>query len=168
MKNLITLDCEQGSDAWRQARLGIPTASQYKRIMTNSGAASEQATAYLAELIAERITGQPADGYTSDDMARGTKLEPQARAAYEFATGNSVQQIGGEVLVVSQFTLAADTQKGLRPSFSKGAPPALANALYDYFVQKCGEKIKVETGRFAADMQVSLTNDGPVTFWLNN
>ena len=80
----------------------------------------------------------------------------------------NVQQIGGEVLVVSQFTLAADTQKGLRPSFSKGAPPALANALYDYFVQKCGEKIKVETGRFAADMQVSLTNDGPVTFWLNN
>mgnify|MGYP002740709099 CR=1 FL=1 len=63
--NLITLDCEQGSDAWRQARLGIPTASQYKRIMTNSGAASEQATAYLAELIAERITGQPADSYTS-------------------------------------------------------------------------------------------------------
>ena len=78
----------------------------------------------------------------------------------------NVQQIGGEVLVVSQFTLAADTQKGLRPSFSKGAPPPLANELYTYFAQKCGEKIKVECGRFAADMQVSLTNDGPVTFWL--
>ncbi|WP_109078012.1 D-aminoacyl-tRNA deacylase [Aggregatibacter kilianii] len=79
----------------------------------------------------------------------------------------NVQQIGGEVLVVSQFTLAADTQKGLRPSFSKGAPPQLANELYTYFAQKCGEKIKVECGRFAADMQVSLVNDGPVTFWLS-
>lgn len=79
----------------------------------------------------------------------------------------NVQQVGGEVLVVSQFTLAADTQKGLRPSFSKGASPELAEALYDYFVQKCGEKISVSTGRFAADMKVSLVNDGPVTFWLN-
>ena len=79
----------------------------------------------------------------------------------------NVQQIGGEVLVVSQFTLAADTQKGLRPSFSKGAAPALANELYEYFSQKCAEKVTVTNGQFAADMQVSLTNDGPVTFWLN-
>ncbi|EEX50563.1 D-aminoacyl-tRNA deacylase [Pasteurella dagmatis] len=78
----------------------------------------------------------------------------------------NVQQINGQVLVVSQFTLAADTQKGLRPSFSRGAPPALAEELYDYVVQKCGEKIKTSSGQFAADMQVSLTNDGPVTFWL--
>ncbi|MDH2925930.1 D-tyrosyl-tRNA(Tyr) deacylase [Lonepinella koalarum] len=79
----------------------------------------------------------------------------------------NVQQVGGALLVVSQFTLAADTQKGLRPSFSKGASPDLANQLYQYFVQKCGEKIQVSSGQFAADMQVSLTNDGPVTFWLN-
>lgn len=81
----------------------------------------------------------------------------------------NLQQINGEILVVSQFTLVADTQKGLRPSFSKGANPALANELYQYFAQKCGEKLgssKVATGQFAADMQVSLTNDGPVTFWL--
>ncbi|CWW95912.1 TPA: D-aminoacyl-tRNA deacylase [Haemophilus influenzae] len=79
----------------------------------------------------------------------------------------NVQQALGELLIVSQFTLAADTQKGLRPSFSKGAPPALANELYEYFIQKCAEKLPVSTGQFAADMQVSLTNDGPVTFWLN-
>ena len=79
----------------------------------------------------------------------------------------NVQQVQGELLIVSQFTLAADTQKGLRPSFSKGAPPALANELYEYFIQKCSEKLPVSTGQFAADMQVSLTNDGPVTFWLN-
>ncbi|ABQ99062.1 TPA: D-aminoacyl-tRNA deacylase [Haemophilus influenzae] len=79
----------------------------------------------------------------------------------------NVQQAQGELLIVSQFTLAADTQKGLRPSFSKGAPPALANELYEYFIQKCAGKLPVSTGQFAADMQVSLTNDGPVTFWLN-
>ncbi len=80
----------------------------------------------------------------------------------------NVQQVAGEVLVVSQFTLVADTQKGLRPSFSKGATPQLANELYEYFAQKCGENVKVECGRFAADMQVSLVNEGPVTFWLNS
>lgn len=79
----------------------------------------------------------------------------------------NVQQAQGELLIVSQFTLAADTQKGLRPSFSKGAPPALANELYEYFIQKCAGKLPVSTGQFVADMQVSLTNDGPVTFWLN-
>ncbi|WP_443091103.1 D-aminoacyl-tRNA deacylase [Basfia succiniciproducens] len=78
----------------------------------------------------------------------------------------NVQQTDGELLVVSQFTLAADTGRGLRPRFSKGAPPQLANELYQYFVQKCGEKVRVETGKFAENMQVSLTNDGPVTFWL--
>lgn len=78
----------------------------------------------------------------------------------------NVQQVNGEILVVSQFTLVADTKRGLRPSFSNGAPPHLAQELYSYFVQKCGQKIKTSTGIFAADMQVSLINDGPVTFWL--
>ncbi|EPR9104809.1 D-aminoacyl-tRNA deacylase [Cronobacter sakazakii] len=79
----------------------------------------------------------------------------------------NVQQAGGSVLVVSQFTLPADTEKGLRPSFSRGAPPEQAEALYDYFVTRCrAAGMTTETGRFAADMQVSLTNDGPVTFWL--
>lgn len=79
----------------------------------------------------------------------------------------NVQQAGGSVLVVSQFTLAADTERGMRPSFSRGAAPQQAEALYDYFVGRCREQgMKTATGRFAADMQVSLTNDGPVTFWL--
>ena len=79
----------------------------------------------------------------------------------------NVQQIDGGVLVVSQFTLAADTRKGLRPSFSKAAPPAEAEKLYDYFVKQMREKhSKIATGIFAADMQVSLINDGPVTFML--
>lgn len=79
----------------------------------------------------------------------------------------NVQQAGGSLLVVSQFTLAADTQKGMRPSFSGGAEPTEAERLYEYFVGCCREKgIKTDTGRFAADMQVALVNDGPVTFWL--
>ncbi|MDC9603667.1 D-aminoacyl-tRNA deacylase [Xenorhabdus griffiniae] len=79
----------------------------------------------------------------------------------------NVQQAGGSLLVVSQFTLAADTQKGLRPSFSGGAEPQKAEELYRDFVERCHVTgVKTETGIFAADMKVSLLNDGPVTFWL--
>lgn len=79
----------------------------------------------------------------------------------------SLKQTGGQILVVSQFTLAADTQKGLRPSFSRGAPPDQARALYEYFLTCCkAQGLQTASGRFAADMQVSLINDGPVTFWL--
>lgn len=79
----------------------------------------------------------------------------------------NVKQAGGSVLVVSQFTLAADTQKGMRPSFSGGAEPAEAERLYEYFSDSCRKQdITTANGRFAADMQVALVNDGPVTFWL--
>ena len=106
-----------------------------------------------------------------DDRQKADKLAEKVLNYRVFSDENdkmnlNVQQVAGEVLVVSQFTLVADTQKGLRPSFSKGATPSLANELYEYFAQKCGEKVKVECGRFAADMQVSLVNEGPVTFWL--
>ena len=106
-----------------------------------------------------------------DDRQKADKLAEKVLNYRVFSDADdkmnlNVQQVAGEVLVVSQFTLVADTQKGLRPSFSKGATPSLANELYEYFAQKCGEKVKVECGRFAADMQVSLVNEGPVTFWL--
>lgn len=77
----------------------------------------------------------------------------------------SLKDTGGELLVVSQFTLAADTRKGMRPSFSSAATPQQARQLYDLFVDKAkAAGITVATGQFAADMQVSLVNDGPVTF----
>jgi D-tyrosyl-tRNA(Tyr) deacylase len=79
----------------------------------------------------------------------------------------SVTDVQGGLLLVPQFTLAADTRSGTRPSFTPAAPPAEGRQLFDHFVAQA--KLRhgvVETGRFGADMQVSLTNDGPVTFWL--
>ena len=79
----------------------------------------------------------------------------------------SLADIGGGLLLVPQFTLAADTRRGTRPSFSSAASPELGAELFEYFVQIAREKHAiVATGVFGADMQVSLVNDGPVTFWL--
>ncbi len=79
----------------------------------------------------------------------------------------SLLDIQGDLLVVSQFTLAAQTRKGLRPGFDKAASPDKAKALYQYFIQQAENTLdNVQSGIFAADMQVSLINDGPVTFWL--
>ncbi len=80
----------------------------------------------------------------------------------------SVVDVDGAVLVVSQFTLAADTSNGRRPSFTSAAPPEQARVLYEAFVERIRQRVgRVETGRFGADMQVALVNDGPVTFLLS-
>ena len=77
----------------------------------------------------------------------------------------SLKDIKGELLVVSQFTLAADTKKGMRPSFSSAGTPEQANTLYEYFIAEAKKSgLTVAAGRFGAAMQVSLCNDGPVTF----
>ena len=79
----------------------------------------------------------------------------------------NVGQVGGGVLLVPQFTLAADTRSGTRPSFTPAAPPDVARTLFDYVVGNAQTTHPlVETGRFGADMKVALVNDGPVTFWL--
>lgn len=78
-----------------------------------------------------------------------------------------LRQIGGGLLLVPQFTLLADTARGTRPGFSRGAPPAQAAALFAALTTRAAAQYpKVACGRFGADMQVSLVNDGPVTFWL--
>jgi len=80
----------------------------------------------------------------------------------------SILDIGGSALVVSQFTLAADTSRGNRPGFSQAARPEVAQELYQQFVTELSDLgIPCETGEFGADMAVSLTNDGPVTIWLD-
>jgi D-tyrosyl-tRNA(Tyr) deacylase len=77
--------------------------------------------------------------------------------------------VGGQLLVVSQFTLMADTSAGRRPSFTQAAPPSLARELYQYFLSQCRQAgIKTEEGEFGAMMEVELVNDGPVTFVLDS
>ena len=79
----------------------------------------------------------------------------------------SLEDINGGLLLVPQFTLAANTEKGMRPSFSSAAPPAEGERLFDYLLQQASRQYQqVEAGQFGANMQVALTNDGPVTFWL--
>ena len=79
----------------------------------------------------------------------------------------NVAQVGGGLLLVPQFTLAADTRSGTRPSFTPAAPPQQARELFGYTVERArAAHPQVETGRFGADMKVALVNDGPVTFWL--
>ena len=81
----------------------------------------------------------------------------------------SVRDMGGAALVVSQFTLAADTSRGNRPGFSTAAPPEEGERLYEYFAgQLAAQGVSVETGRFGADMKVELLNDGPVTIWMES
>lgn len=81
-----------------------------------------------------------------------------------------VQQIGGEIMVVSQFTLHASTKKGNRPSYFRAAPEAISRPMYERFVQAVAEASgkMVATGEFGADMKVALVNDGPVTIWIDS
>lgn len=80
----------------------------------------------------------------------------------------SLAQTGGSALIVSQFTLAADTARGTRPGFSYAAKPDQANTLYEHFITCMKNlEIEVQTGQFGADMSVALTNDGPVTLWID-
>lgn len=109
-----------------------------------------------------------------DDEAAADKLLKKVLGYRIFADADdkmnlNLQQAEGGLLVVSQFTLVADTRKGLRPSFSSGASPEQGERLYEYFVARARElHHPVATGRFGANMQVSLTNDGPVTFLLES
>ncbi|WP_333796103.1 D-aminoacyl-tRNA deacylase [Rheinheimera sp.] len=107
-----------------------------------------------------------------DDLQKMQKLADKVLKYRVFNDENgkmnlNVQQQGGALLVVSQFTLAADTNSGLRPSFTPAALPAVAEPLYQAFADYCEvQGLTVARGQFGADMQVSLVNDGPVTFWL--
>ncbi len=107
----------------------------------------------------------------TDDEAKAKRMLERVSSyrVFEDEAGKmnlSVKDVGGSLLVVSQFTLPADTKKGTRAGFSRGAPPAQAKALYEHFVELSKAQLPTQSGIFAADMKVSLVNDGPVTFWL--
>ncbi len=110
----------------------------------------------------------------SDTTADADRLARKTAGLRIFADAEkpmnrSVLDIGGEVLVVSQFTLVAQTDKGMRPGFSSAAPPEQAEPLYERYVRALGDALAgatIATGQFGADMQVSLVNDGPVTLLL--
>ncbi|HEX5611817.1 MAG TPA: D-aminoacyl-tRNA deacylase [Burkholderiales bacterium] len=132
-----------------QVRVGATTAGAIGRgILALVGVERGDGEAEAARL-AERVIGYRIFGDEQGKMNR------------------SLAEVGGGLLVVPQFTLAADTKSGARPSFSSAAPPAEGEKLFARFVELARERHPwVETGTFAADMQVSLVNDGPVTFWL--
>lgn len=109
---------------------------------------------------------EPADTEVQADWLADKTLGLRIFADDNKPMNLSVQDVAGEVLVVSQFTLAADTSKGKRPSFTTAAQPEQAEALYEYFVGRLRKQVLVQTGEFGADMAVSLTNDGPVTLVL--
>ncbi len=113
-------------------------------VCAEKGDTERDADALLAKLLSYRVF--------SDDAGKMNR---------------SVADVAGGLLLVPQFTLAADTRSGTRPSFSPAAAPADGKRLFDHFVQQARARhAVVATGRFGADMKVTLTNDGPVTFWL--
>ena len=107
-----------------------------------------------------------------DDAARAAQLAAKIARLRIFTDdagkmNRSIMDTGGAALVVSQFTLAADTARGNRPGFSAAAPPDVGEHLYQVFAaQLSAQGVPVQTGRFGADMAVELTNDGPVTIWM--
>ena len=110
---------------------------------------------------------QRGDAQTEADRLLERLLTYRVFADDEGRMNRSVQDVGGGLLLVSQFTLAADTRKGTRPGFSPAADPDLGRQLFEYMTARARERHStVETGVFGANMQVSLVNDGPVTFWL--
>jgi D-tyrosyl-tRNA(Tyr) deacylase len=109
-----------------------------------------------------------------DDEARAARLLERILGYRVFPDeagrmNRSLREIAGGLLLVPQFTLAADTRKGTRASFTSAAPPAEGERLFDLLVERARAAHEmVQTGRFGADMQVGLVNDGPVTFWLQS
>ncbi len=129
------------------------------RVVVDGAVTGEIGTGLLVLVCAER-----GDGETQADRLLAKILKLRIFGDEAGKMNRSVQDVGGGLLVVSQFTLAADTSGGNRPGFSNAAAPGEGRRLYDYFVaQARAAHLLVQTGQFAADMKVQLTNDGPVT-----
>lgn len=129
--------------------------------------------------VEDQVIGAIGQGYlvllgvaVDDDRATAERIVKKLLGLRIFSDENgktnlSIRDVNGALLIVSQFTLCADTRHGNRPSFTTAAPPTLANELYEYFIELCKKEIpQVEHGSFGADMKVELVNDGPFTIIL--
>lgn len=125
---------------------------------------AEKTVGAISKGLLAFICAEPNDTSDTVDTALKKVMNLRIFADAEGKMNLNVQQVNGGILLVSQFTLVADTQRGNRPSFTKSAPPAQAERLYDEFVSKAKTSYHhVATGQFGADMEVHLINDGPVT-----
>lgn len=144
--------------------IGLIQRVRYARVSV-SGAVVGEIEAGLLALVGVQKT----DTEANVDRLLRRMLGYRVFADADGKMNLSLQDIGGGLLLVSQFTLAADTRKGARPGFSRAAPPDLGRRLFEYLVERAGARhAPVASGVFGADMQVELLNDGPVTFWLES
>lgn len=140
-----------------------------------------QVVQHASVTVEQQLIGKIGRGFlvllgisSEDDEALADQMVRKICSARIFADENgktnlSLSDVGGELLVISQFTLYADCKKGNRPSFTNAGKPEMANALYEYFLKKCREVVPVvEQGSFGADMKVELLNDGPFTLMLDS
>jgi D-tyrosyl-tRNA(Tyr) deacylase len=124
-------------------------------------------TGRIARGLLVLLAVERGDGEDQLDWLSSKVLEMRVFADSEGKMNLSALDVGAEILVVSQFTLAGDLSRGRRPGFERAAPPAEAEAIYDAFVERMSRSpLRVATGRFRAFMEVELVNDGPVTFIL--
>lgn len=140
-----------------------------QRVRESHVKVNDQILGEIQQGIMVLVAFQPGDGLANLTKMRDKLLKYRLFSDKQDRMNLNVQQVGGGILLIPQFTLAADTQSGLRPSFSSCADPAQAKPLFDEFYQLCKQAYTdVAKGEFGADMQVALVNDGPVTFWLEN
>lgn len=138
-----------------------------QRVSNASVVVDRQTIAHIHQGILALVGFEPNDTVQSIDKMLHKLLHYRIFADEQGKMNRNLQQVAGDLLLVPQFTLAADTQSGLRPSFSRSAPPTQAAELFAQLVTCAHNRYdKIATGQFGADMQVHLVNDGPVTFYL--
>jgi D-aminoacyl-tRNA deacylase len=144
-------------------RLLIQRVSSAK-VVVNSSICGSIDTGLLVFIGMSRTDSQEDADYLLDKLA-GIRIFPDAEGKMNL----NIEQAGGSLLLISQFTLFADCRRGRRPSFDQAAPPEQARILYNYFVEQARRlPVPVETGIFQETMQVELTNQGPVTIWMDS
>jgi len=140
--------------------------SLLQRVTTARVVVNDKVVGEIGQGLLVLLAVEPDDGPAQADRMIERLVGYRVFADAEERMNLSVADVGGELLLVPQFTLAADTRKGLRPSFTSAAPAELGRSLFAYAVQQARQRLpgRVASGQFGAHMQVSLTNDGPVTF----